>query len=199
VTLLKSEMSLAEVARTVGVSREAVRLWRKALDDGGAFRLVAPPQEPQGRPPRLSPKQQRMFIAKLMRTARAAGFETDRWSTDDVRKLLEADFKAVYSARGVRELLTRFGFCFDPEDGWRPAEQAVGGRAVPQAARESKTSGVWTLEKRALVIAIHMEESGFPLREITAFFRECGIVQRDGRPIRETDIRKLLGRGLRPN
>lgn len=196
IKLLESDLSLAEIARRVGVSRESVRLWRDALGSGGPAQLVAPSSKRQGRPPKLSQRSEQRLIAMLMRPASRYGFAADEWSTARVFAVLELKFNVTYSSRGLEQMLGRYGFCFVPDDGWRPCLKAVGGRASRSTSMgfAAKKTGriTWSAADRARVVALHMQLSGFSLPAITSLLREAGVVDHAGKPIREAAVRQLL-------
>jgi transposase len=104
----RGKVSLAAIARQLGVSREAVRNWAKQLEAGGLRRLRR--REPTGRPPKLSPAQRRELKRLLKRGALAAGFASDRWSMRRVRQLIQQEFGIVYHPKYLNRLLRKLGW-----------------------------------------------------------------------------------------
>jgi transposase len=72
----------AEVARTLGVSRQAVSRWHARLEQGGVAALRS--RGPTGPDPRLSAVQLAKVERALLQGAMAAGFDTDLWTLERV-------------------------------------------------------------------------------------------------------------------
>ena len=85
--LLAQGRSPAEVAETVGVSRESVRRWQTRLAEGGVAALRR--RRAGGRPPKLSEEQAAQVEQALGDGAKAAGFATDLWTLDRVVQVVE--------------------------------------------------------------------------------------------------------------
>jgi len=102
----------AEVARRVGVTREAVRQWVAAWKAGGVSALSA-------RPRRRTPRVALARVAKLLE--RMLSRSRIRLTTEQVRRLIANDFGVAYSASNVRSILHRLGFAYERVPGWRPA------------------------------------------------------------------------------
>lgn len=103
----RGTLSYAAIARQLGVSREAVRSWAKALAAGGRRRLRR--HRAPGRPPKLSPDQRRALKRLLKRGALAAGFESDRWTLARVQQLIKREFGIVYHLNYLSRLLRKLG------------------------------------------------------------------------------------------
>ncbi len=76
--LRAGQLSQAEIARRLGVSRATVSDWAKQLAQGGLRALRR--RKAPGRPARLTRDDQRALRRLLRRGAMAAGFPTDRWT-----------------------------------------------------------------------------------------------------------------------
>lgn len=93
--LLRAQrLSEAEIARQVGVSRASVTRWKQRLECAGLDGLRQ--RAPAGRPAPLSTVQWQQLFALLQRGARAAGFETDRWTLRRIARLIERTFGVRY-------------------------------------------------------------------------------------------------------
>jgi transposase len=84
--LLAQGRSQAEVAETVGVSRESVRRWQALLAQGGVAALRR--RRAGGRPPKLSDAQAARVEQALLQGAKANGFDTDLWTLDRVAQVV---------------------------------------------------------------------------------------------------------------
>jgi transposase len=107
--LLKQKVAPAEVARWLGVSRQAVSIWERRLSEvnGAVGKLKA---RPLGRPKRLKPAQCDALCRRLVQGALAAGFPTELWTIKRVRALIKREFGPAYSSTGCWELLRNLGF-----------------------------------------------------------------------------------------
>ena len=68
----------AEVARTLGVSRQSAPIWHTRYEQGGVDALRS--RGPTGPDPRLSAAQLAKVEQALLAGAMANGFETDLWT-----------------------------------------------------------------------------------------------------------------------
>jgi transposase len=107
--LLKRDVAQAEVARRLGVSRQAVSNWARELAEvkGAIGKLRA---KPLGRPKHLEPTQCQELCAMLLKGALAAGFPTELWTIKRVRAVVEREFGVKYSNTGGWALLRSLGF-----------------------------------------------------------------------------------------
>ena len=98
---LQGGVTQSHVARKFGVSRTTASRWNRALSGRGLEALRK--RRAPGRPNRLNPEQLR-GVAEMYRTgSRAAGFDTDRWTT----------------ARFAEAIFLRFGVRYDPDHAGR--------------------------------------------------------------------------------
>ena len=107
--MLKRKVSQADVARELGVSRQAVSLWAKQLAEvnGAIGKLKA---KALGRPKRLGPEQCELLSRMLVAGALQAGFPTELWTVKRVRVLVAREFGVEYTNSGCWELLRSLGF-----------------------------------------------------------------------------------------
>jgi transposase len=107
--LLRSgKLTQAEIARTLGVSRATVSDWAKRLRAGGLRRLRR--RQAPGRKPKLTPAQQTALRRTLRRGARAAGFDTERWTLPRVQRVIVQQFGVSYHTHYLNRLLARLGW-----------------------------------------------------------------------------------------
>lgn len=113
--LLERGVAQAEVARELGVSRQAVSAWARALAevDGTVDKLEA---KALGRPKRLDASQCEALARLLTAGARQAGYRTDKWTVKRVCAVLSREFGAQYSLSGCWELLRRLGVSLSSPD-----------------------------------------------------------------------------------
>lgn len=108
--LKEGQMSQAEIARRLGVTRAAVGHWARQLRSGGLRSLRQ--RKHQGRPFRLRPSQRRRLSRLLLRGALTAGFETDRWTLTRVHQVILREFGVRYHPKYIGRLLRRLGWQF---------------------------------------------------------------------------------------
>jgi transposase len=105
--LLRGEKP-AEVARRLGVSRQSVMRWERALAEGGLERLARVGR--RGGRFRLSPQQLKELAGLLKQGAIAAGYDTEMWTLPRVRALIEERFGERLAITSVWNTLRRMGF-----------------------------------------------------------------------------------------
>ena len=116
--LKEGQMSQAEIARHLGVSRATVSDWAKMVKAKGISGLRK--KKAPGRQSKLSKVQKERLKRKLDRGALACGFPTDRWTLERVRQLIQKEFEVSYHPNYLNRLLRQLGF--SPQ---RPLPQAV--------------------------------------------------------------------------
>jgi transposase len=98
----------AQIARELGVTRDAVSKWHAAWRHGGDARLAARPKT--GRPARLSAAQWQQLAGVIERGARAAGFDTERWTLRRIAAVIARRFGVYYHSRYLERPLKAHGF-----------------------------------------------------------------------------------------
>jgi transposase len=105
--LLRGEKP-ARVARELGVSRQSVMRWERALAEGGLERLAQVGR--RGGRFRLSQEQLKELAGLLKQGAIAAGYETEMWTLPRVAALIEERFGERLAISSVWNTLRRMGF-----------------------------------------------------------------------------------------
>lgn len=107
--MLKRKVAQADVARELGVSRQAVSVWARQLAEvnGAIGKLKA---RTLGRPKRLEAEQCEVLSRLLVAGALQAGFATELWTVRRVRAVVAREFGVEYSQTGCWELLRSLGF-----------------------------------------------------------------------------------------
>jgi putative transposase len=117
-TLLRQgQLSQADIARHVGVSRASVCRWAATLAHEGPRGLAARPN--LGPPARLDEKAWTRLSRLLDRGAIAAGFATERWTLERIAAVIEREFGVHYHPRYLERPLKAHGFSVQ-----RPATRA---------------------------------------------------------------------------
>jgi transposase len=106
--LRHTQLSQAEIARRLGVSRSAVAQWASQLAKGGLHQLRA--HRSGGRPAKLTSDQHKALLRLLKRGARAAGYPTERWTLQRIQTVLTREFQVPYHPSYVPRLLKRLGW-----------------------------------------------------------------------------------------
>ncbi len=94
VRLLEQGWSPVSVAARLGVTDRAVRNWRARYLQEGAEGLVDRPRP--GKACKLSAAQQRDLTRRLVRGARAEGFDTDLWTCPRVKEVIRRRYGVEY-------------------------------------------------------------------------------------------------------
>ena len=106
--LKKGELSLAAIARELGVSRQIVSIWAQRLRAWGDSALRHRPHP--GRPSYLSAQQWQEVLATLRAGGQAAGFDSDRWTLVRIAQVIQQKFGIHYNANYLSERLHALGW-----------------------------------------------------------------------------------------
>lgn len=104
---LLSGLSQSKVALKYGVSRTTASRWARALTDNGVDGLKK--RRATGRPSRLRPDQLAQLGEVYNEGALASGFESDRWTTSKLARVIELRFGVHYDQDHVGRLLHKLG------------------------------------------------------------------------------------------
>jgi transposase len=135
------QLSHADIARRLGVSRMAVSTWARQLHQhqGDLTSLHARPIP--GRPARLNGEQWQRVLAILKAGALNAGFETERWTLQRIRAVIVVAFGVHYHAHYLARRLKALG--------WSPQQPAVYARERDEALVRAWLAQDWPrLNKR---------------------------------------------------
>jgi transposase len=130
----------AEIARQLGVSRQAVSQWQHALEHGGRAALRR--RAHTGRPPQLDGPKWRHLRAVLQRGARAAGFETERWTLRRIQAVVWRECGVRYHCRSLGRVLHARG--------WSPQRPPVQAKERDEALIKAWLARDWPRIKRGL-------------------------------------------------
>jgi transposase len=140
--LFAQHVHQAEVARTLGVSRQTVSRWHQRFKAGGTAGLAS--RGAPGRTPRLSDAQLARAEQALLEGAKAHGFDTDLWTLDRIATV-------IWRSTGVRHHPAHVWRLLRHRLDWtlqRPArraierdEQAIRGWVASDWPRIKKTPG----------------------------------------------------------
>jgi transposase len=133
--LQAGQLSQAEIARRLGVSRMAVSQWAKHLRQHQDDLASLKGRPMLGRPPRLTAAQWQHIRQRLTQGALRAGFETERWTRQRIRALMVVACgihdHAHYVARRLKAL------------GWSPQAPAVYARERDEALVQAWLTHDW--------------------------------------------------------
>ena len=146
-----------DVAHALDVSERSVSHWDAIARVGGSAALFSSARP--GRPPALSPDQQRMVPEFLWHGAEAYGFRGSVWTCSRVAKVIAEEFGVAYDKSQVSRLLKRLG--------WTPQTPIRRASQRDEAAIEYWRSVTWPRllheaknQRRTLVF---VDEAGFYL------------------------------------
>ena len=128
--LFTQDLSNAEVARRIGVSRPTVSGWRQRwqADQEHGLALRAP-----GPRCRLTPVQQQQLTHALLQGPQAHGYDTQLWTLARIAALIHTLFGMTYHPHYVSELLHALGWtCQKPLCRARERDEAEITRWVEQ-------------------------------------------------------------------
>lgn len=108
IALLEVGHRQAEVARAVGAHPSSVKRWWEAYQKIGEGGLAAKPVP--GRPSRLSARQRKLLVSRLLKGAQANGFPTDLWTCPRIAKVIEDRYGVHYHVDHIPRLMASLGF-----------------------------------------------------------------------------------------
>src|SRR6516162_8842508 len=135
--LLQQGLSQSEVARRVGVHRQAVSQWAEALRERGCKGLS---KARVGRPLKLRAEDLRRIVRGLKRGPEVLGYGTSLWTSARVAHLIEEECRIRYAIGHAWRILRQLGWSSK-----RPVGRARNGmrrrsaRGSASAGRRSKT------------------------------------------------------------
>ena len=128
---LQRGLSQSQVARRYGVSRTTASRWHRALSGKGLEALRK--RRAPGRPSRLN-AEQLSGVAEIYRSgSRAAGFDTDRWTTARFAQAIFARFGVQYDPDHVGRIMHRLGLRERTRVRRRAADVMYAGQFQPEA------------------------------------------------------------------
>lgn len=104
---LQCGLSQSQVARRFGVSRTTASRWFRALSGKGVDGLRK--RRAPGRPSRLTSEQLKLVAELYQLGPRAAGFDSDRWTTARFADAIQARFEVRYDPDHVGRIMHRLG------------------------------------------------------------------------------------------
>lgn len=114
VSLMEQGYSDAAIAAQLGTTTVSVWRWRQAWRRRGEAALAARPVP--GRPSRLTARQRRGLVSRLLKGAMAEGFATDLWTCPRIARVIETRYGVRYHVDHIPWLMARLGFsCQKPE------------------------------------------------------------------------------------
>jgi transposase len=104
---LQTGLTQSEVARKFGVSRTTASRWNRTLSGKGVESLRK--RRAPGRPSRLTADQLKTLTEAYQAGPRAAGFESDRWTTQRFAEAIFASFGVRYDPDHAGRIMHRLG------------------------------------------------------------------------------------------
>jgi len=126
---LQRGLSQSQVARKFGVSRTTASRWCRALSGGGVEGLRK--RRAPGRPSRLNPDQFRGLAEIYQAGPRAAGFDTQTWTTSRFAEAIFARYGVRYDPDHVGRIMHRLGLRARTRVRRAPAELTYASRYSP--------------------------------------------------------------------
>jgi len=149
-------MLVSDIARTLRVSREAVRGWLKKYLLAGVRGLRA--KKSPGRPPKLTKSERRELCRMIDAGPAQAGLPGNCWRSPMIQHLIQERFGVFYNVHYISSLLKSMGYSYQKA-------RFVSGHLNPKA-REQWLSGQWPeilqLARRKNAYLLFGDEASFP-------------------------------------
>ena len=108
--LREGNLSHAEIARRLGVSRSAVSQWAQQIKQRRRGLKGLKRIKPKGRQAYLADLQWQKVSRDLQRGAQAFGYEDERWTLDRIQRLIAERYGASYNTNYLSEKLRKSGW-----------------------------------------------------------------------------------------
>jgi len=128
---LQTGLSQSQVARKFGVSRTTASRWNRALRGKGVESLHK--RRAPGRPSRLTHEQLQGVAEVYQAGPRAAGFDTDRWTTMRFAEAIYGRFGVRYDPDHVGRIMHKLGLRDRMRTRKAKAVEAVNVTVLPEA------------------------------------------------------------------
>ena len=157
IDFLQKGRTTKQVAEFLGCDPRSVRRWRAAYDKNKDHGLA--PIPPPGRPSRLTARQKKALVGRLLKGAKANGFSTDLWTCRRIAQLIERRYEIRYHVCSMPRFLAALGFSYQKPQkrAVERDEQAIARWVARDLAADKKNAA----RKRAHLI--FLDESGFSL------------------------------------
>jgi transposase len=114
VRLVDEGWTQAAVAARVGVTERTIRNWVRRKREEGDEGLADRPRP--GRASKLTKRQKAGLRQRLLKGARANGFDTELWTCPRIRELIRRQYGVEYRVESLPYLLSSLGFtCQKPQ------------------------------------------------------------------------------------
>jgi transposase len=104
---LQTGLTQSQIARKFGVSRTTASRWNRSLSGNGVESLRK--RRAPGRPSRLTADQLKVLTDTYQAGPRAAGYDTDRWTTARFAEVIFAHFGVRYDPDHAGRIMHRLG------------------------------------------------------------------------------------------
>jgi len=102
---VRSGYTQTEVAQFLDVHLRSVQRWMQAYREFGRAGLKAKPTP--GRPPKLSPLQERRVLSWFRRSPREFGFPTELWTASRVAELIRRKYRKEFHPHYINQWLAQ--------------------------------------------------------------------------------------------
>jgi transposase len=124
--LKEGNLSQAEIARRLGVSRSAVSQWAQQMKQRRRGLQGLKRIKPAGAKSYLTPAQWRKALRDLQREAQAFGYEDERWTLGRIQRLIADRYGVSYNTNYLSEKLHKSGWSVQqPARAAREREEAL--------------------------------------------------------------------------
>ena len=151
-----AKMSIGDVARTLQVSCEAIRLWIKRFLLGGVSALQS--MKSPGRPSKLTKTQKRKLSKWIKAGPAEVGYPGNCWRSPMIQHLILEKFNVLYSVHYISELLKNMGFSYQ--------KARFVSDHLDEKARKKWLTTTWpeilALAKRTNAYVLFGDEASFP-------------------------------------
>lgn len=173
-----ADVGYEDIATTIGVSEESIRLWVRDFLVNGVSSLTS--KKPSGRPPKLTKNEKRALKKAIKDGPEASGYMSGGWNSAMVQDFIHKTFNVFYSVAYIAELLKNLGLSYQKA-------------AFASAHHDPKKRKEWLEKKWPQLLKLSKKRDAYLLFGDEASFPQWGSLSYTWAPVGHQPVVKTSG------